>query len=88
MASSDDGYRESPDGRYVLLPGGLALPVEPIFLMHELQSRGFVLRREGDDTTLSVQPWQKLTDEDRTRIRRWKCHLLSIVDYQAPELVQ
>ena len=34
--------------RYVLLKGGLALPVEPILLALQLEERGFSLRNEGE----------------------------------------
>lgn len=81
MASSD--RRD----RYVLLQNGLALPLEPLLLALELEERGLHLSREGVDT-LVVQPHQQLTAEDRERVRRWKYHLLSIVDYRAPERVQ
>ena len=77
----------SDSDRYVLLPGGLALPVEPILLAMELEDRGFTLTREEPDT-LSVQPYQRLTREDCTRIRRWKHHILSLLDYTPPVAVQ
>ena len=77
----------SDSDRYVLLPGGLALPVEPILLAMELEDRGFTLRKEEPDT-LSVQPYQRHTREDCTRIRRWKPHLLALVSYVPPEAVQ
>jgi hypothetical protein len=86
MACSDE-YRESPDGRYVLLPSGFALPIAPILLTLELQERGFVVRREGDDT-LSVQPHQQLTEADRVRIRQWKFHILALLSHEAQEAVQ
>jgi hypothetical protein len=82
MANSDHH-----DDRLVLLAGGLALPVEPILLALELEQRGLQLSREGADT-LVVQPHQDLTTEDRERIRRWKHHLLALVDYRAPEVAQ
>jgi hypothetical protein len=72
--------------RYVSLRTGLTLPVEPILLALELESRGFSLVRQDGDV-LSVQPWQCLTSEDCAAISRWKWHLLSIVDYE-PSVVQ
>ena len=81
MASSDC------HDRYVLLGNGFALPLEPLQLAWELHDRGLHLSREGSDT-LVVQPHQSLTLEDRERIRRWKPHLLALLDYQAPERVQ
>lgn len=70
------------DRRYVLLRGGLALPVEPMLLALELEERGFSMRREGE--TLIVQPAHELTPEDRQRIRRWKHHLIAVIEYEAP----
>jgi hypothetical protein len=66
--------------RYVSLTSGLVLPVEPCLLALDLEARGFTLTREHDDV-LSVQPHQRLTPEDCVAIRRWKLHLLAIVDY-------
>jgi hypothetical protein len=73
--------------RFVILQGGLALPVEPIMLALELESRGFSMTREQDGV-LNVQPYQRLTREDCTRIRRWKHHILSLLDYTPPVAVQ
>ena len=73
------------EGRYVVLKGGLALPIEPILLALELEERGFMLARHGEDI-LSVQPHEKLTPDDCARIRRWKRHLLAVVSYSAPEV--
>ena len=81
MANSDGA------AKYVVLRGGLTLPVEPILLALELEERGFTLTRM-DDNVLSVQPHQRLTPDDRGRIRQWKHHLLAVVDYVAPEIVQ
>ena len=86
MAGSDRG-RTSPDGRYVILPGGLALPLEPILLALKLEERGFRLAREGEGT-LVVQPAERLTGEECRRIRQWKQHLLALVDYRPPLSVQ
>ena len=77
MASSDH------HDRYVVLKGGLALPVEPLLLALELEERAFTLRRESEDM-LSVQPYQRLTADDCARIKRWKRQLLALVDYQPP----
>jgi hypothetical protein len=68
--------------RYVLLDGGLAVPVEPLELLLELESRGCHLTRDGDG--LIVEPRRLLTDDDCRAIRRWKPHLLALVDYGSP----
>ena len=70
MAASD---------RYVSLRGGLVVPVDPYMLMFELEDRGFSLSRDGD--ALVVKPYERLTPDLCGRIRRWKHHLLALVDY-------
>ena len=68
--------------RYVVLRGGLTLPVEPVIFALKLEERGFRLRRDGG--TLIVQPANELTPEDRQCIRRWKHHLVTVIEYEAP----
>jgi hypothetical protein len=80
MASSDDR------DRFVQLKDGPVLPVAPCLLALELEERGFTMRREGGNV-LSVQPYDPLTSYDYARIRRWKIHLLAILDY-LPQVVQ
>src|SRR4051812_37931623 len=63
---------------YVLLRDGLALPLEPVRLTLDLESRGFKLERADED--IAIRPASRLTDEDRAAIRRWKFHILAIVD--------
>ena len=70
------------DDQCVLLKGGLALRVEPLRLLVELEERGFRLRRDGDD--ILITPASKLTDADRCALRRWKAHVLAIIDYECP----
>jgi hypothetical protein len=71
----------------VVLRSGLALPVEPIKLALELEERGFRLAREGEDT-LVVRPNRGLTDEDHRRVRRWKPHLLALLEDESPDRPQ
>ncbi len=63
--------------------GGLTVPAEPLRLMFEMEDRGFTLTREGD--VLVVTPSNPLTAEDAVRLRRWKFHILSLLDYEPPE---
>jgi hypothetical protein len=72
--------------RFVQLKNGPVLPAEPILLALDLEARGFTLTRLEDDV-LSVQPYQRLSRQDCADIKRWKLHLLAIVDY-VPEVVQ
>jgi hypothetical protein len=71
--------------RFVQLHGGPLLPVEPILLAFELEERGFTLTRLDGDV-LSVQPYDRLTREDCSRIKRWKWHVLALLDYVPPEV--
>ena len=64
----------------VALKGGLVVPARPVLLLLDLEERGFKVERVEDDT-LNVQPYQQLTDEDVAAIRKWKSHLLALVDY-------
>lgn len=74
------------EGGYVLLAGGLCVPLEPFLLALELEARGFTVRRDGD--ALIVQPHDQLTADDCRRIRRWKPHLIALLEYRAPERPQ
>lgn len=64
---------------YVHLGGGLVVPEQALRILWALEARGF--RLEQDNTTLVVQPHQKLTHEDCQQIRQWKSHLLALIDY-------
>jgi hypothetical protein len=86
MSAESNGYRESLCGRYVMLPGGLSLPVEPILFLHDLQNRGFRLWRDGDD--ILVAPFSKLTVDDTRQLKLWKRFVLAILDYEPVEAVQ
>lgn len=82
--SASDIHGDSPCGRYVFLRGGLALPVEPCLLALELERRGIRLTRDGED--IIIEPRELLTDDDRQQLRRWKRHVLAILDYTPPEV--
>ena len=70
--------------RYVVVSGGLAVPVAPLKLALDLESRGIRCSRKGDD--LIVEPASQLTDEDCAALRRWKHHMFAIIEYEAPEV--
>ena len=69
---------------YVLLRGGLAVPVAPILLLTDLTFRGVELQRAGDD--LCVRPWSLVTDEERIALHRWKSHVIALLEYEPPAL--
>jgi hypothetical protein len=69
---------------YVVLGGGLTMPVAPMLLMLDLERRGFQFERDGDD--IIVRPFSHLTEADRIGLRRWKPQVLALLDYRAPEV--
>ena len=71
-----------PASDFVCLAGGLTVPAEPLMLVFELQERGFTLTPDGE--ALVVQPSSRLTRVDCDRIRRWKHHVLALLNYEAP----
>jgi hypothetical protein len=78
--------RPTPDDDLVLLAGGLAVPLGPMLLLLELEARGLSLFRAGD--VLHVYPGGQLTEAERQAIRRWRLHLLALVDDDGPPRVQ
>jgi hypothetical protein len=64
---------------FVTLRNGLTLPVAAIRLAWSLEERG--LHLGALDDLLTVGPRNLLTDADRAEIRKWKPHLLAIVNY-------
>jgi hypothetical protein len=65
--------------RYVVFRNGPALPADALHFVWDLEGRGFSL--EAKDGALIVQPSSRLTDDDRAAIRRWRLHLLAIMQY-------
>jgi len=63
---------------FVVLKGGLTLPLAAVEFALDLERRGLQLRSEDGDV-LFVGPRDRLTDDDRLGIRRWKWHLLALV---------
>ncbi len=62
------------------LKGGLILPQDAITLALRLESQGFALREDQGKLKLTGDP-AKLSVEDRDAVKRWRDHLLAIVDY-------
>ena len=78
---ADSAMPVSPPTDYIVLYGcGLILPRAAIELALDLERRGLQLRSE-DGAVLFVGPRDRLTDDDRIGIRRWKTHLLALLHY-------
>jgi hypothetical protein len=61
----------------VVLRSGLAVPVDAVRLLLELEERGIDVR--VDCQGLSVGPRDRLTDDDRNAIRQHRQALISLV---------
>ena len=66
--------------------GRLTVPEAAVRLALDLEARGLRLELDGDG--LLVGPIDRLTDEDRNGIRRWREHLKAIVAHCGRETVQ
>jgi hypothetical protein len=82
-ASASEGVAAA----FVVLKGGLTLPLEALRLAWALEDRGATFAVDGEDLVVEGPPGF-LTEGDRVAIRRWRVHLKAIARYQAPELVE
>lgn len=66
--------------RFVTLRTGPAVPVECLRLAWDLEARGcrFALTSTG---RLDVSPRHLLTEADRAGLRRWRDHLVMLLDH-------
>ena len=72
---------------FVMLKGGLTVPLEALQLAWALEDRGATFAVDGDDLVVDG-PRGFLTEEDCAAIRRWRVHLKTIVTDHAPEVVE
>jgi hypothetical protein len=72
---------------FVVLKGGLTIPLEALQLAWALEDRSATFAVDGDDLVVDGPPGL-LTEDDRAAIRRWRVHLKAIATYQAPEVVE
>jgi hypothetical protein len=77
---------EDPAAAFVVLKGGLTLPLEALRLALALEDRGATFAVDGEDLVVDG-PSGLLTDADQVAIRRWKLHLMAMATYRPPELV-
>jgi hypothetical protein len=72
---------------FVVLKGGLTLPLEALRLALALEDRGATFAVDGEDLVVDG-PCGLLTDADQVAIRRWKWHLMAIATYRPPEVLE
>jgi hypothetical protein len=61
----------------VVLANALSVPIDALTLLWRLESAGLNIKVDGDG--LAVGPRERLTNEDRALIRRWRDDLLAAV---------
>ena len=72
---------------FVVLKGGLTVPLEVLQLAWAFEDRGATLAVDGEDLVVEG-PSGLLTNEDRIAICRWRRHLRAIASYRVPEMVE
>ena len=72
---------------FVVLKGGLTVPLEALQLAWALEDRGATFTIDGIDLVVDGPPGL-LTEADQVAIRRWKRHLMAIATYSPPEVVE
>ena len=75
---------EDPAAAFVVLKGGLTLPLEALRLALALEDRGATFAVDGEDLVVDGPPGF-LSEDDRAAIRKWRVHLKAIATYQVPE---
>jgi hypothetical protein len=65
---------------YVMLSGGLTLPLDVVCFACGLENRGFEIVVDDLDE-ITVYPDALLTTADRAQLHRWRRHLPSVVRY-------
>jgi hypothetical protein len=69
-------------GSFFWLKNGPVVRVEAIALLRDFEQRGIRLERDGDYVLVHA-PANHVTAEDRATIRRFKAHVLALLDYFA-----
>ena len=69
---------QSASDRYVILRSGLTLPVAPVLLVLDLEARGFSLTRDAE--AVLVRPAAAPTEADGDGLKRWRSHVLALID--------
>jgi hypothetical protein len=65
---------------FEVLRDGLVVPVPVLRLLWELENAGYRLRIT-EDGSLQLAPFSKLSSAQLGELRRWKRHLIALVQY-------
>lgn len=71
----------------VSLRNGPDVPLGAYRLLLGLEDRGVTLQIADGRLTLSGPALKSLTDADKIALKQWKGHLMAMVEYQPPKLV-
>lgn len=66
--------------RFVILRSGPVVPVDVLRLVWRLEHAGFMFGLT-DEHDVWVSPGSRLTDADRDELRRWKRHIVALLDH-------
>jgi hypothetical protein len=69
-----------------MLRGGLTVRIEAVRLLLDLEARG--VRLEADGCDILIRSGSPVTEDDRQALRRFKGHILALLDYVASEYLQ
>ena len=72
-----------PNTDFVMLQGGLIVPVPALVLALDVEARGFEQTLDAGGE-YRIEPVDRLTDVDRAAISRWRRHLAAMVAYEPP----
>jgi hypothetical protein len=72
---------------FVVLKGGITVPLEALQLAWALEDRGATFAVEGENLVVEG-PRGFLTEPDLAAIRRWRAHLKAIAAYDAPQVLE
>jgi hypothetical protein len=73
----------SSTSTHVTLKSGLTLPADALRVLWNLEARGVSF--EADDDVLVARPLRLLTDADHRELRRYKWHILALLDNNKDE---
>lgn len=66
---------------FVVLRGGLTVRVEVVRLLLRLEALGVTLEIDGPDILIHAHHAQRVTDEDRAVLRRFKPQVLALINH-------
>lgn len=67
---------------FIILRGGLCIPRPALEIALDLEARGIRLQADGDELLV---PKGVLTVDERQVLRRWKQHVIALLNYETSD---